>query len=177
METWQAIATFRAVRRFADRSIEAAAIDRILDAGRRAPSSKNEQRWAFVVCTEREHLQRLSETGVYAGHVAGAAAAIALVTPEGSEAWENESIAFDLGQATQNMMLAAWDLGIGSCHASVYQQDLARDLLGFPSDHRCDYLLSLGYPEEPIADDAAPRERVARRPVQALRHDERWNPC
>ena len=172
METWEAIATRRNVRRFADRAIEERDLDRIADAARLAPSSMNEQRWALVVCTDREHLQQLSHTGDYANHLAGAAAAIAFLTPRAEEKSERESIAFDLGQAVQNAMLAAWELGIGSCHASVYDQNLARRLLGYPEDLRCDLLISLGYPARRMGP---PGSRGGRRPFEEVVHQERYS--
>src|SRR5450759_4850702 len=69
--TWEAIDSLRVVRTFIDRPLEPAALERILNAGRRAGSSKNEQRWAFVVCRDREHLRELSTLGPWAGQVAG----------------------------------------------------------------------------------------------------------
>jgi nitroreductase len=128
----------------------------------------NEQRWAFVVCTDRDRLRRLAGVGAYASHVAGAAAAIALVVPEGPDPDERESIAFDLGQCAENMMVAARGLGIGSVHAAVYDEPLARELLGYPAGWRCDYLLSFGYPERP---HGPPRDR---KPLEELVHRERW---
>jgi nitroreductase len=168
MEVFDAISTRRAVRRFADRAIPEDALERIVEAGRLAPSSMNEQRWAFIVCTDRAQLEALSHVGVYADHLAGAAAAIALVTPEPREEWERESIAFDLGQCAENLMLAAWDLGIGAVHASVYDESLARQLLGYPAGMRCDYVMSFGYPASP------PRPPGDRRPLGELVHRERW---
>ena len=56
---------------------------------------------------------------------------------------------FDLGQAAENMMLVAWELGIGSVPATVYDHDLARRFLGYPADRHCEYLLSFGYPADP----------------------------
>ena len=70
---WRAIATKRVVRRFADRPLEPAHLERILDAGRRSGSSKNMQRWTFIVCRDRDHLRELSAVGPWAGHLAGAA--------------------------------------------------------------------------------------------------------
>lgn len=167
MDVFEAISTQRAVRKFKGRRLTEEVLAGILEAGRLAPSSMNAQRWTFVVCTDGEHLQRLSKVGDYADHIAGAAAAIALVTPEGTEGWERESIAFDLGQAAQNMMLAAWEQGIGSVHAAVYDESLARELLGYPAGWRCDYVLSFGYParvagppsDRKPADDVVRRER------------------
>ena len=128
----------------------------------------NEQRWAFVLVTKRERLRELARIGEYAEHLAGAAAAVALVVPEAEEDWRRESIAFDLGQCAQDLMLAAWARGIGSVHAAVYDQDLARDLLGHPSDRRCDYVLALGYPASP------PTGPGRRRPLGQLLHRDRW---
>jgi nitroreductase len=173
MEMWDAIRTRRNVRRFADRPIEPEHLDRIVAAAALAPSSMNEQRWAFVVCREPERLRRLAASGRYAGHVAGAAAAIAFLTPRADDVAERESVAFDLGQAVENAMLAAWELGIGSCHASVYEEDVVRELLGYPADMVCDLLVSFGYPAAPTL--APPGSRGGRKPLPSLRHDERFD--
>src|SRR5207245_10448971 len=113
MSVWQAISTKRMVREFADRAIEPEQLTRILNAGRRAGSSKNLQRWEFIVCRDAEHPRGLAAVGPYAGHLAGAAVAIALVTPDPRSADSPLSVMFDLGQAAENMMLVAWALGIG----------------------------------------------------------------
>jgi nitroreductase len=170
MKTRDTIATQRAVREFSDEPVKPKQIRRILDAGRRAPSSNNEQRWAFIVVQERDRLTELGRVGMWSSHVGGAAFAVALVTPDADEHWVRESIAFDLGQAAQNMMLEAWDLGIGSCHASVYDPELAQRLLGYPDGLRCDYVISFGHPRE----EAKTRKQTGRRPLDELRHDERY---
>ena len=90
VETWDAISTRRNVRRFADRPIEERDLERIVEAARLAPSSMNEQRWAFIVCIDREHVRRLAGSGDYAGHLAGAPAAIAFLTPSVDDAAEAE---------------------------------------------------------------------------------------
>ena len=82
METWEAINSVRVVRQFADRPLEPEAMERIVNAGRRTGSSKNEQRWAFIVISDRDHLRELSKVGRYAGHLADATVAVALVTPD-----------------------------------------------------------------------------------------------
>jgi len=121
-----------------------------------------------VVCTDRDHLRELAAIGDYAGHAAGAAAVVALVTPEAQEDWRRESIAFDLGQCAQNLQLAAWSEGVGSVHAAVYDEALTRELLGYPDGWRCDYLLSFGYPKHP------PTTKGERTPLEDLVHRERW---
>jgi nitroreductase len=169
----EAISSQRAIREFSEREIAQQDLRRIVDAGRRAPSSKNEQRRSFIVCSDRVHLRELSTIGDYAQHIAGAAAAVALVTPEAEEGWRREGIAFDLGHAAQNMMLCAWELGIGSVHAAVYDEDRARALLGYPTGFRCDYLLSFGYPRSPDAMRVA-RRAGGRRSLDEVLHQERW---
>ena len=163
----------RALRRFVDRPLEEEHLARILQAGRRANSSKNQQRWAFIVCRDRAHLRELGEVGPWAGHLAGAAVGIALVTPDPSRADAPLSVMFDLGMAAESMMLVAWELGIGSVPATVYQQDLARALLGYPEDHHCEFLLSFGYPAD-AGELTRPLQRGGRRPLGELVHEERW---
>jgi nitroreductase len=170
---WSAIHGKRAIRAFADRPLEPEHLARILDAGRRAGSSKNSQRWAFIVCHDRTHLRDLSRVGPWAGHLAGAAVGIALVTPDPKTTGAPLSVMFDLGQAAENMMLAAWELGIGSVPATVYEHDLARRLLGYPADQHCEFLLSFGYPVDP-SDLTRPLKAGGRRSRSDLVREERW---
>ncbi len=173
MSVWEAVEHKRVIRRFADEPIEPDDLVRILNAGRRAASSKNLQRWQFIVCRDREHLQALAAVGPWAGHIAGAAVAVALVTPDPTAADSPLSVMFDLGMAAGNMMLVAWDLGIGSVPATVYEHDLARDLLGYPEDHHCEYLLSFGYPADPD-ELTRPNKAGGRVALADIVHDERW---
>lgn len=169
METWQAINTVRVVREFSDAPISDEDLERILNAGRRTGSSKNEQVWAFVVVTDRARLGQLAAVGHYASHLAGATVAIALVTPNPA----TTSMVWDLGRAAQNMVLAAWELGIGSVPATVYDHSLASRLLGLPDDQRCDYLLSFGHPADP-RKLTAPNRTGGRVELSDLVHEERW---
>jgi nitroreductase len=171
VETWDAIRSRRNVRAFADRPIAGEDLDRILEAAWRTPSSSNQQRWDFVVCTDREQLQALSKVWQWAGHVATSAATICLVAPTAGDERQRESIQYDLGQATMSIMLAAADQGIGSGHASVGDQELARRILGLPEDRSCAWLIALGYPaDRPLA----PIARPARRPLDSVVHRGRW---
>jgi nitroreductase len=163
----------RAIRRFDARPLEPAHLEQILDAGRRSGSSKNLQRWAFIVCRDRAHLAALAKVGPYAGHLAGAAAGIALITPDPRGPEAPLSILFDLGQAAANMMLVAWELGIGSVPATVYDESMARSLLGYPDGQYCEYLLSFGYPADP-ADLLNRPKAGGRAALGDLVHQERW---
>ncbi len=117
MQTWEAITSRRNVRSFDGRPIPAADLDRILEAGRRSPSSQNWQPWDFIVVTDSDQLRELAGVWRGAGHVAGSAATIVVVGPAADNEFGRAQL--DLGQATMAMMLAAADLGIGSCHAGV----------------------------------------------------------
>lgn len=173
MTAWDAIRTRRAIRRFTAEPLPDESIERILEAGRRAGSSKNRQRWDFVAIADRDRLAELGGAGPWAGHLAGAALGIALVTPDPRAAGQPLSVMFDLGQAADNMMLTAWELGIGSVPATVYEQDLVRRLLGYPDDHWCEYILSFGYPADPT-ELTAPLRPGGRRPLAEMVHRERW---
>jgi nitroreductase len=173
VETWEAIRTYRAVRSFADRPLADEHLERILQAGRRAPSSKNTQRWDFVACRDRAHLRDLAGVGPFAGHIGSAAAAVALVAPATDEPDRRAWIMFDVGQAAQNMLLAAWDLGVGGVHAAVYDEPLARTLLGYPDTYRCDLIISFGYPAADAVLTTRPA-RGGRRPLDDVVHWERW---
>ncbi len=173
MEAWQAINSVRVVRKFADRPLDPDHLNRILDAGRRTGSSKNRQDWAFVVVRDRERLHQLAKVGRYADHLARAPAAIALVRPDAKNEHQLRTFMWDLGRAAQNMVLAAWELGIGSVPATVYDLDLASRLLSLPDDRRCDFLLSFGYPADPSAL-TAPNRPGGRLPLDAVVHQETW---
>ena len=171
METWDAVTSRRNVRNYSEQPIPAEDLDRILEAGRRTPSSMNQQLWDFVVSTDRNQLTDLAEVWRGAGHVASSAATIALVAPQSDDPLSRDSIQYDLGQATMSIMLAAADLGIGSAHAAVTDQDLARRLLGFPDDRFCAWLIALGYPaDRPLK----PIKRPTRRPFDDVVHRARW---
>src|ERR671931_2376492 len=104
METWDAIRARRNVRSYLDTPIPDEQLDRILEAGRRTPSSKNWQPWDFVLVTDRQQLAELSKVWRYAGHVASSAATIALVAPARPEQGDG-IMQYDQGQATMSMML------------------------------------------------------------------------
>lgn len=171
METWDAIRARRKVASYSDQSIAEAELDQILEAGRRSPSSRNQQRWAFVVVQEDDQLERLSGVWRGAAHIADAAAAIAVVAPHDEDPRINASINFDLGQAVMSMMIAATDLGVGTRHASVQDWQLGAEILELPLDWRLTWLIGLGYPaDRPLK----PIDNHDRRPFDEVVHRERW---
>jgi len=170
MNISEAIRTKRAVRTFTGQPIDEATAQAILNAGRRSQSSKNSQAWQFIAIRERETLKALSTCGEWAGHIAGAALAVAILTEDPAEKFQR---LFDAGQAAAFMQLAAWELGVGSCPASIYEPEKAREILGFPAEWHLRIVLSFGYPAE-ATTLIAPPKKGGRRKLAELVHWERW---
>ena len=121
--------------------------------------------------TDRDRLTELARVWTYGGHVAHSAATVALVAPATPPGHERDAVQYDLGQATMSMMIAAADLGIGTGHSAVGDHDLARELLGYPADRECAYLIAFGHPaDRPLRPIAKP----SRRPFDEVIHRDRW---
>ncbi|HTY28574.1 MAG TPA: nitroreductase family protein [Mycobacterium sp.] len=171
MDAWDAIRARRNVRSYTPAPIPDADLDRILQAGWRSPSARNNQHWDFVLVTDRQQLQELSTVWMGAGHIAGAQAAIALVMPRPPDERTKLMDQYDLGQATMAMAIAATELGVGTGHSAIGDQDRARAILGVPDSHVVGYLLGLGYPaDRPLRPIAKPN----RRPLDEVVHRGRW---
>ena len=141
--------TLRSVRRFSPQMIADEVLLDILEVARWTGSSKNTQPWHVIVVRERETLVALAKCGPFAGHLAGAQAALVLVV-------EDANRRFDEGRLAQNVMLAAWAHHVGSCIGSLYPEAntaRAMALLGVPPKRGLHTAISLGYP----ADDQALR--------------------
>ncbi len=166
----EAIRLKRAVRKFAPTPLSEETIFAILNAGRRAQSSKNNQPWNFIAITDPGILRQLSTCGDWAGHLAGATLGVALLSEDPSEKFQR---LFDLGQAAAYMQLAAWEQGVGSCLATIYHEDQARQILGFPTDLHLRFAISFGYPLDP-SQLSAPPQKGGRRSLDAVVHWNRW---
>jgi nitroreductase len=172
METWDAIRARRNVRQYTDQPIPREELERILEGGRRAPSSNNWQPWNFVVVSDRDQLIELAKAWEQGGrHIAQSAATIALVGRVPEDERRRNWLYYDFGQATSNMMLMATDRGIGSGHSAVMDQKQAQRVLGFPDGYFAVCLIGLGYPaDRPLRPIAAPN----RRPFDEVVHWDRW---
>jgi len=170
MNVADAIRLKRAVRKFQDKPLPEEVVHAILNAGRRSQSSKNEQTWHFIAIRDKSILKALSECGQWAGHLAGAPLAVAILTPEPTEKFQTM---FDAGQAAAFMQLAAWELGVGSVPASLYEHEKARKILGIPPELHVRIALSFGYPLEEEKLSAAPK-KGGRRSLDEIVHWDRW---
>lgn len=170
MNTLESIKSKRAIREFKDTPLPEETINIILDAGRLAQSAKNIQAWHFIAIQDKRILKQLSEHGQFSGHLAGAALGVAILTPPPEQRF---SILFDAGQAAAYMQLAGWELGIGSCLATIYDPEKARDLLGFPEDWHIHIAISFGYP---LAEELAERQtrKNGRKQFDQVVHKDKW---
>ena len=169
MNVWEAVRTKRAVRQFKPTLLPEDSIQKILNAGRKAQSSKNTQPWHFIAIQDKSTLQALSELGDFAGHLNGAALGVAIITPHPEERF---SIMFDAGQAAACMQLTAWELGTASCLATIYKHDDARKLLGFPDDLHIRIAISFGYPLS--EKSSRPPHKAGRRKFEDVIHHDKW---
>ena len=170
MNVSDAIRTKRAVRKFQDKPLPKEVVTVILNAGRRSQSAKNIQPWHFIAIQDKNILKELSECGEWAGHLAGAALAVAILTPDPSAKFQT---LFDAGQAAAFMQLAGWELGVGSCPASIYEPEKARQILGFPPELHLRIALSFGYPADEEMLSALPK-KGGRRSLDEVAHWNKW---
>lgn len=140
-DLYQQIRGLKATRAYTSDPLPEEDLTDILQAGRWSGSSLNSQPWTFVVITDPEAKADLSQTGRFATHLATAAVVVVLVGAPGRGE-------FDIGRAAQNMMLAADASEIGSCPATLHDQESARRILGIPDNHSARHALAFGYPDQ-----------------------------
>jgi nitroreductase len=148
-------------------------IEEVIHAGRLSASAKNRQPWQFIIVSERDTLQALSECGPWCGHLAGAAFAV-VMTVEDMQDPPTLTTPFDLGRAGQNMILAAWEKGIMSCLATIYEPDKARAALGIPGERAVPWAISFGYPTPESDPRGRPPRKSGRKDLDEVAHWERW---
>jgi nitroreductase len=157
VDTYLAIASKREVREYDSRPLPDDAVRRILDAGRVAGSSQNRQTRRFVVLRDRAVVERAADAVYVPGNLLGAALAVAVVVRG------KGPVAFDAGRAAQNMMLAAWNEGIGSSPNGVADAESLREAVGHGPDERVAIVLTFGYPARPGNPERRPAsEWIAR---------------
>jgi len=146
--------------------------------GSRTPTSTGSWRpgegrrpWDFVLTTDRVQLEALASVWRGARHLPGAAAAIVLTLRQPDPERYRLMDQYDLGQATMAMALAAVDLGIGSGHSAIGDEDACRRILSIPAEQICAYMLALGYPaDRPLTPIRTPD----RRPLEDVVHRGGW---
>lgn len=165
MDLFEAIEKRRSVRAFQSKPVPREDLEKIIDAARRAPTGRNEQPWEFVVVTDMYARQRIAELTTFGKYIADAGACVAVFCRGNTPYYVEDGAA-----ATENILLAATSLGIGSCWVAgdkkPYAQDIA-EALGAPETHRLVCLVALGY-----ESDETPRK--PKRPLSEVVHWENW---
>lgn len=165
MDTFLAIASRREVRAYADRPIPDEVVRRILDAGRLSGSAGNQQAWRFVLVSGKAQAT-LADAVSEPGNVRGAALVVALLV--GGKG----PLSFDAGRCAQNMMLAAWNDGVGGSPNGLADRDAANAVIGVPEDWSIAIVLSFGYPARPRNPESRSAEewsaRARRKPLDEL---------
>ena len=174
MTPYSAIISKRDTRAFADRPLPEDVLHRILQAGRMAGSAKGLEPVRFVVLRDREQTAALAACGLSTAHLLSAPLVVALILePEMGVVGAPLTLfrgPFDAGRAAQNMMVAAWAEGVGSCPASMHHGDEAAKVLGLPSGYAVINTIAFGYP----AAEEVSRQARPRKPLDDYVHWERW---
>jgi nitroreductase len=165
MDTFLAIASRREVRDYDGRPIADEVVTRILDAGRLSGSGSNRQPWRFVLVSG-EAQAALANAVFEPDNVRGAALVVALLV--GGKG----PLSFDAGRCAQNMLLAAWNEGVGGSPNGVADRDAASAIVGVPQDWSIAIVLSFGYPARPRDPESRSAEewsaRARRKPLDEL---------
>jgi nitroreductase len=138
------------IRSYKDKPIPKQVLLDVLEAARMAQSAANRQPWEFIVVTDRAIRKKLVQAAGNQSFVGEAATVVVcLANPEESASvGPFEGFLIDLAIAIENMVLTAWDLGIGSCWIGAYNEEKLKELLDVPRNLRVTSLLTLGYPDE-----------------------------
>ena len=163
MDTFEAIRTLLAVRRYQDKPVPEATLRRVVEAGRLTGSAKNLQPWHFVVVQDRATLQKLGALARTGAHVAQAAAAVVVAVDKTPFAVS------DASRAIQSMLLAAWADGVGSNWVGFGGLDEVKSLLAIPAKLDVLAILPLGYPAARVG-----RGQKDRKPLPVVAHRERY---
>jgi nitroreductase len=163
MDVYQCIRTRVAVRSFTPDPVPGSVIEKILRAGRWAPSQRNRQPWHFIVVQDRQTLKELGSLTANGPYIADAPLAIAI-------AMENARMPqFDAGRLIENMLLAAWSEGVGTCFVGGFDHEKVKELLHIPESMEFITAMPYGYPTE-----AAKAGGKRRKPLAETAHKERF---
>jgi nitroreductase len=166
LDAYKAIVTKRDTRSYTKEPILDEALRRILQAGRMAGSSKNQQPVRFIVVRDKERMAELKNCADFGEPLVPATAAITIVAGPESNVGD-----FDSGRAAQNMMIAAWNEGLASCPLRIHREDCGREVLGLPEGWRISMVVALGHPDPNVPMSM----NRGRKPFEEYVHWERWS--
>ncbi|MSQ26435.1 MAG: nitroreductase [Dehalococcoidia bacterium] len=152
-----------AVREFLPEAVPEASLRRVLEAGRWTPSQRNRQPWHFIVVEDRERLRQIGALAPSGGYIGGAPLAIAVA------AGGAKPPVFDAARAIENMELAAWEEGLGTCYVGQIDRDAVKALLGIPAEMELITVMPFGFPTP-----AAKGQTKNRKALAEIAHRERY---
>ncbi len=164
METFDAIRTVLAVRRFKDTPIPEPVVRQIIEAGRLTASGGNSQPWHFIVVRDKATLRKLGQLARTGPYISQAPLAIVVAMDRSSPLADSDG-----SRAIQDMMLTAWSQGIGSNWVGYNNLSEVNSLLGIPEEISVLAILPFGYPAEAIG-----KGQKKRKPLSEVAYNERW---
>jgi nitroreductase len=154
LDVTEAIMNRRSIRTFKKQDLSPGILDQLLEAARWAPSAGNMQPWAFVVAAKEETKQRLSDAA-YGQKSLVEASAVIVVCANLKRAAENygargETLYCyqDTAAATENILLTAYSMGLGTCWIGAFKEEDVRKVVNCPAELRPVALIPVGYPNE-----------------------------
>jgi len=152
----------RSIRRYEEREVPEEVLEKILEAGRQAPSASNKQPWHFIVVADEGIKERLSQ-GRWNSFIRDSAFTVVGCGYAG-DAYGRRWSTVDTTIALQNMVIAAWSLGVGSCWIGDFKEGEVKKLLNIPGSWKVIALISFGYPaEQPGSKQKKPIEEIVGR--------------
>jgi nitroreductase len=164
LDAIEALKTRRSIRLYEEKPVPRELIEEIIDTARLAPSGRNTQPWEFVVITDAAPRKRIAELAPHGKFIAQAGACVAVFARDGDFCVEDGSA------ATENILVAAHALGLGTCWVASYKKPHSQavgDLLGAPEGILLITLIALGYPAQEV-------EPHGKRPLAEVLHWERF---
>jgi len=148
MDVFEAIRTRRSIRKYTDKKIEKEKLDKILEAGRLSLSANNQQPYGFVVVKDSSIIEKVSSTcnqdwQAPAMIITCAFPEKAWIRDDGEDIWK-----VDVAIALNNIVLTAWEEGLGTCWIAAFRENELKKVLGIPEHVRVISLTTLGYPAE-----------------------------
>ena len=140
------ILTRRSIRHYDTKAIPEDILNQIFEAGRNAPSAANRQPIHFIIVNNEEAKKELSK-GMFNRHIKDSPAVI-VGCADVNSALTGKWAIVDAAIAMQNMVIAAWTLGIGSCWIGACNEEKVKELLKIPDKWKVVALVTLGYPAE-----------------------------
>lgn len=155
MKVFEAVKTMLAVRHYQSKQIPAEIVTSIVEAGRLTGSSRNQQTWDFIAIQDSQTLKQLGGLASTGPYIAEAPLAIAVVVPESPVGY------IDGARATQDMMLVAWEVGLGSNWVGNVNTQPIKELLNIPQDRMVLTIIPFGYPTEALGKGIKNRKSLA----------------